>query len=168
MPCAHRAYYMSYSLVLGSSTSLNRPFLKSRTLANKALGYIKHTLPKPLQRKESIDLLLLWLLIGTPSAIRPELATRETDKSLLLMANVIYSKYYFITFDVHVQICYELSFFVISYYWVSYIYFEMFKRFYIDKFCPVYVFMIESISSLACLQENGIFYRSKRTFYSIR
>ena len=61
-------------LVLGPSTALYEPFLKHCTLTNKAVGTIWRALSKPPQRRQGPDLCPLWLLVGTPSAIRPELA----------------------------------------------------------------------------------------------
>ena len=47
------------------------------TLTNKAVGTIWRALSKPPQRGKGPDLCPLWLLVGTPSAIRPELASLE-------------------------------------------------------------------------------------------
>ena len=69
-------------LVLGPSTALYRPFLKHCTLTNKAAGTIWRTLSKPPQRRQGTDLCPLWLLVGTPSAIRHELASRWVEHSL--------------------------------------------------------------------------------------
>ena len=69
------------SLVLGPSTALYRTFLKHCTLTNKAMGTIRRVLSKPPQRRQGPDLCPLWLLIGTPSAIRPELASRRAEHS---------------------------------------------------------------------------------------
>ena len=54
-------------LVLGPCTALYRLFLKHCTLTNKTVETIWRALSKPPLRP-------LWLLDGTPSAIRPELA----------------------------------------------------------------------------------------------
>ena len=70
------------SLVLGPSAALYRPFLKHCTLTNKAVGTIWRALSKPPQRRQGPDLRPLWLLVGTPSAIRPELASRRAEHSL--------------------------------------------------------------------------------------
>ena len=69
-------------LVLGPSTALNSPFLKHCTLTNKAVGTIWRALSKPPQRRQGPDLRPLWLLVGTPSAIRPELAFSRAEHSL--------------------------------------------------------------------------------------
>ena len=69
-------------LVLGPSTTLYGPFLKHCTLTNKAVGTIWRALSKPLQRRQGPDLRPLWLLVGTPSAIRPELAFSRAEHSL--------------------------------------------------------------------------------------
>ena len=69
-------------LVLGPSTAVYRPFLKHCTLTNKAVETIWRALSKPPQRRQGPDLCPLWLLIGTPSAIRPELASRRAEHSL--------------------------------------------------------------------------------------
>ena len=68
-------------LVLGPSTALYEPFLKHRTLTNKAVGTIWRALSKPPQRRQGPDLCPLWLLVGTPSAIRPELAFSRAEHS---------------------------------------------------------------------------------------
>ena len=64
-------------LVLGPSTAFYRPFL-----TNKAVGTIWRALSKPPQRRQGPDLRPLWLLVGTPSAIRRELASRRAEQSL--------------------------------------------------------------------------------------
>ena len=69
-------------LVLGPSTALYRTFLKHCTLTNKAVGTIWRDLSKPPQRRRDPDLCPLWLLVGTPSAIRPELASRRAEHNL--------------------------------------------------------------------------------------
>ena len=70
------------AFVLGPSTALYGPFLKHCTLTNKALGTIWPALSKPPQRRQGPDLRPLWLLVGTPSAIRPELAFSLAEQSL--------------------------------------------------------------------------------------
>ena len=69
-------------LVLGPCTALCRLFLKHCTLTYKAVGTIWRTLPTPPQRRQGPDLRPLWLLVGTPSAIRPELAFSRAEHSL--------------------------------------------------------------------------------------
>ena len=71
-------------LVLGPSTALYMyiPFLKHCTLTNKAVETIWRALSKPPQRRQGSDLRPLWLLVGTPSAIRPQLASRQAEHSL--------------------------------------------------------------------------------------
>ena len=69
-------------LVLGLFTALYRPFLKHCTLTNKAVGTIRRALSKPPQRRQGPNLRPLWLLVGTPSAIGPELASRRAEHSL--------------------------------------------------------------------------------------
>ena len=69
-------------LVLGPCTALCRLFLKHCTLTNKAVGTIWRALSKPPQRRQGPDLRPLWLLVGTPSAIRPELAFSRAEHSL--------------------------------------------------------------------------------------
>ena len=68
-------------LVLGPSTALYEPFLKHCTLTNKAVGTIWRALSKPPQRRQGPDLCPLWLLVRTPSAIRPELAFSRAEHS---------------------------------------------------------------------------------------
>ena len=69
-------------LVLGPCTALCRLFLKHCTLTNKAVGTIWRALSKPPQKRQGPDLRPLWLLVGTPSAIRPELAFSRAEHSL--------------------------------------------------------------------------------------
>ena len=57
-------------LLLGHSTALYRPILQHCTLTNKAVWTIWRALSKPRQRRQGPDLRPLWLLVGTPSAIR--------------------------------------------------------------------------------------------------
>ena len=69
-------------LVLGLCTALYSPFLKHFTLTNKAVSTIWRALSKPPQRRQRPDLNPLWLLVGTPSAIRLELAFSRAEHSL--------------------------------------------------------------------------------------
>ena len=69
-------------LVLGPSTALYGPFLKHCTLTKKAVGTLWRVLSKPPQRRQGPDLRPLLLLVGTPSAIRPELAFSRAEHSL--------------------------------------------------------------------------------------
>ena len=69
-------------LVLGPCTTLYRLFLKHCTLTNKADGTLWRALSKPPQRRQCPDLRPFWLLVGTPSAIRPELAFSRAEHSL--------------------------------------------------------------------------------------
>ena len=71
-----------FCIVLGPCTALCRLFLKHCTLTNKAVGTIWRALSKPPQRRQGPDLRPLWLLVGTPSAIRPELAFSRAEHSL--------------------------------------------------------------------------------------
>ena len=68
-------------LVLGPSTALYRPFLKHFTPTNKAVGTISRAFFKP-QRRQGPYLCRLWLLVGTPSAIRLKLVSRRAGHSL--------------------------------------------------------------------------------------
>ena len=77
-------------LVLGPCTALCRLFLKHCTLTNKAVGTIWRALSKPPQRRQGPDLRPLWLLVGTPSAIRPELAFSRAEHSLPYSEVTIY------------------------------------------------------------------------------
>ena len=69
-------------IVIGPRTALYRPFLKHCTLTSKAVGTIWRALSKPPQRRQGPDLRPLWLLVGTPSANRPELAFSRAEHSL--------------------------------------------------------------------------------------
>ena len=68
-------------LVLGPFTALYEPFLKHCTLNNKAVGTIWRAVSKPPQRRQGPDLCPLWLLVWTPSANRPELASSRAELS---------------------------------------------------------------------------------------
>ena len=68
--------------MLGPCTALYRLFLKHCTLTNKAVGTIWRALSKPPQRRQGPDLRPLWLLVGTPSAIRSELAFSRAEHCL--------------------------------------------------------------------------------------
>ena len=72
---------MTIGLVLGPSTALYVLFLKHCTLTNKAVGTKWRALSKPPQRRQGPDLFPLWLLVGTPSAIIPELAFSRAEHS---------------------------------------------------------------------------------------
>ena len=86
-------------LVLGPSTALYEPFLKHCTLTNKAVGTIWRALSKPPQRRQGPDLCPLWLLVGTPSAIIPELAFSRVEHSRPYsdVAKYIFDIYYLST-----------------------------------------------------------------------
>ena len=86
-------------LVLGPSTALYEPFLKHCTLTNKAVGTIWRALSKPPQRRQGPDLCPLWLLVGTSSAIIPELAFSRAEHSRRYsdVAKYIFDIYYLLT-----------------------------------------------------------------------
>ena len=71
-------------LVLGPSTSLYRSFLKHCTPTKNAVGSMWRDLSKPPQRRQGPDPSSLWLLVGTPSVLGPELASRWAEHILLL------------------------------------------------------------------------------------
>ena len=83
-------------LVLGPFTALYRSFLKRCNLTNKAVGTIWRVLSKPPQRRQGPDPRPLWLLVGTPSAFRPELAYRLRVAQPTLMDVTRYFWYTFI------------------------------------------------------------------------
>ena len=83
-------------LVLGPSTALYRPFLKHCT--NKAVGTIWRALSKPPQRPHGPDLCPLWWLVGTLSAIRPELASRLAEHSLPYSDVNLYIYFWYLIF----------------------------------------------------------------------
>ena len=66
------------------------------SLTNKAVGTIWRALSKPPQRRQIFYLRPLWLLVGTPSAIRPELASRRAEHSLPYLDVTIYFLLYII------------------------------------------------------------------------
>ena len=76
--------------VLGPCTALYRPYLNHCTLTNKAVVTIWRALSKPPQRRQGPYLRPLWLLVGTPWAIRPELAFSRAEHSLPFSDVTIY------------------------------------------------------------------------------
>ena len=68
-------------LVLDPSTALYEPYLKHCTLTNKAVEIIWRAMSKPPQRRQGPDFCPLWLLVGAPSAIIPELAFSRAENS---------------------------------------------------------------------------------------
>ena len=83
---------------------------KNCTLTNKAVGTKWRALSKPPQRRQGPDLRLLWLLVGTPSAIRPELAfIRASIACPIRMSLYIFLLYYI----------YHLCFTCIDFYYLS-------------------------------------------------
>ena len=68
-------------LVLGPSTALYRSFLKHSTPTNKAVGTIWQDLSKSPQRRQGPDPRPLWLLVGSPLVLWPELASRRAEQS---------------------------------------------------------------------------------------
>ena len=81
--------------MLGPCTALYKPFLKHCTLTNKAVGTIWRALSKPPQRRQGPDLRPLWLLVWTPSAIRPELVSAGRSIACpIRMALYIFLLYY--------------------------------------------------------------------------
>ena len=78
-------------LVFGPSTALHIPFLKHCTLTKKVVGTIWRALSKPPRRRQGPDLITIWLLVGIPSAIRPELASSRAEHSLPYSDVTIYN-----------------------------------------------------------------------------
>ena len=81
-----RKYYpliieRTIGLVLGPSTALFRSFITHCTLTNKAVGTIWRDLSKPPQRRQGPDPRPLWLLVGTPLVLPPELGSRRAEHS---------------------------------------------------------------------------------------
>ena len=71
------------SIVLGPFTVLYRSVLKHCTLTNKTVGTIWRDWSKPPQRRPGPDPRPLWLLVGTPLVLRPKVASRRSEHSLL-------------------------------------------------------------------------------------
>ena len=86
-------------IVLGPSTALHRPFIERCALTNKAVGTMWRVLSKPPQRRQGPEPRPLWLLVGTPSALGHELASRWAPHSLLLRVQLDISKYITEYFD---------------------------------------------------------------------
>ena len=93
-------------IVLCLSTALYRPSLKHCILTNKAVGTIWRALSKPPLRRQGPDIRPLWLLVGTSSFTKPELASRRAEHSLPYsdVAIYIYIFIIFITYAVCVLI----------------------------------------------------------------
>ena len=98
-------------LVLGPFTALYRLFLKHCTLINKAVGTIWRALSKPPQRQQGPDLCPLWLLVGTPSAIIPELAFSRAEHSRPF-SDV--AKYIFLIYNIYYLCCLCIDFYDLS------------------------------------------------------
>ena len=96
-------------LVLGPFTALYRSFLKRCTLTNKAVGTIWRALSKPPQRRQGPDPRPLWLLVGTPSALGPELAYRLRVAQPSLMDVTRYFWYTFILLYMFVYYIFMIS-----------------------------------------------------------
>ena len=81
-------------LVLCPSTALYEPFLNHCILTT-----IWRALSKPPQRRQGPDLCPLWLLVGTPSVIIPELAFSRAEHSRPYsdVAKYIFDIYYLLT-----------------------------------------------------------------------
>ena len=82
--------------VLVPFTALYRSFLERCTLTNKAVGTLWRALSKPPQRRQCLDPRPLWLLVGTTSAVGPELAYRLCIAQPFLMDVTRYFWYTFI------------------------------------------------------------------------
>ena len=87
--------------MFGPSKVLYRPFLEHCTLTFKVVGTIWRALSKPPQRRQGPDLCPLCLLVGTPSAIRPELASRRAEHSLPYSDITIYIYIYLLFYIYH-------------------------------------------------------------------
>ena len=98
-------------LVLGPSTALYEHFLKHCTLTNKAVGTIWRAFSKPPQRRQDPDLCPLWLLVGTPSAIIPELAFSRAEHSRPY-SDV--AKYIFLIYTIYLLYCLCIDFYDLS------------------------------------------------------
>ena len=84
-------------LVLGPYTALYGQFLKYCTLTNKSVGTIWRALSKPPQRRQGPNLRSFWLYVGSPSAIRPDLAFSRAEHSL---------PYSYVTIYIYIYFCY--------------------------------------------------------------
>ena len=73
---------MTVGRVFGPSTALYRFFLKHCTPTNTAVGTIWRDLSKPPQMSQGPDPRPLWLLVGTPSVLRPDLPSRRAEHKL--------------------------------------------------------------------------------------
>ena len=77
-----------------------RSFLEHCTLTNKAVGTIWRDLSKPPQRRQGPDPRPLWLLVGTPLVLGPELASRRAEHSHSGGCHYIFLILFFITLHV--------------------------------------------------------------------
>ena len=77
-------------IVLGPFTALYRSFLMHCTLTNKTVGTIWRDLSKPPQRRQGPDPRPLWLLVGNPLFLGPELASRRAEHRFTLADVFIY------------------------------------------------------------------------------
>ena len=86
-PIEHRE---DYKYCVLPSTALYRHFLKDCTLTNKAVRTIWKALSNFLKGDKVLIFVPLWLSVGNPSAIRPELASRREEHSLRYSDVTIY------------------------------------------------------------------------------
>ena len=124
-------------LVLGPCIASYRSYLKHCTLTNKAVGTIWRALSKLPQRQQGPDLRPLWLLVGTPSAIRPELAFSRLEHSLPYSDVTIYI---FAILYLLYHLCFTCIGFYDLYAWGGCLFVVYIRRF-IYKFvnvCPFY------------------------------
>ena len=91
-------------LVLCPSTALYSSFLKHCTLANKTVGTIRRGLSKPPQRRQGPYPRPLWLLVGTPLVLWPELASRWAEHSLIWRM-YLYIYWYACTVFITLHVC---------------------------------------------------------------
>ena len=92
-PCTDIFLVQTFSLYRPfpcADLSLYRSFLMRFTLTNKAVGTIWRALSKPPQMRQGPDLRPLWLLVGTPSVISPESASRRAEHRLSYSDVTIY------------------------------------------------------------------------------
>ena len=121
-------------LLLGPSTALYRSFQKHCTLTNKAVGTIWRDLSKAPQRRQGPDPRTLWLIVGTPLVLGPDLDSRRAEHGLLWRMSLYIFDILFLLYNYLTCLCnnfYGLSFgqiLVLGLYWQSHTMTRTYRR----------------------------------------
>ena len=103
VPLTNKVQYLKFRWCYSNQTWTVSSFIGSSHFT------IWRALSKPPQRRQGPDPRPLWLLVGTPSAFRPELAYRLRVAQPTLMDVPIFLIYFYITIYVYLPHFYDLS-----------------------------------------------------------